>query len=212
MQPRENSSLDMNASGDGRHIKGKKQLIEASGSVSGVKLSVTSSRRISKARVAEPLLRESGASPKLLVVGGTKDSLSRMEEERHRMVVDHTNEAIAEENGSTDAEVDSMKDSNGDGEEFNGGESDLEMNKELDDSLTLGKFQEGLRKEALAQEITQPVVSPQKKGIIEDREIEARIPTECLPTSFDLMFFFNFVPVLGFSIEICLRISLFNHE
>lgn len=79
--PWEDTFLVRNACGDVHPTKGKKKLIEASDSVTGIRLSVPSSRRMSEARVAEPLSRDSEALPKILVGCGMKDSSTRIEDE-----------------------------------------------------------------------------------------------------------------------------------
>lgn len=132
--PQEDTSFVRNACGDGCPTKGKKKLIEASGSVSGVRLLVPSSRRMSKDKVVEPLSRDIEALPKLVVGSGIEDSSTGIEEEQHRMLVNQITEALSGEDGSADEEDASMEDCDDNGEE-----SELEMNEELDDSLTLGK-------------------------------------------------------------------------
>lgn len=47
--------------------------------------------------------------------------------------------------------------------DFEGSEEDVEMSEEPDDSLTLCKFQEGLRKEVLAKKGAQLIFTIQKK-------------------------------------------------
>lgn len=81
------------------------------------------------------------------------------------MLVDQIIEAVSREDGALDEEDASMENSN----DFEN-ETDLETNEEPNDTLTLGKFQEGLPKETLARKSIQPMVASLKKGRIEDRE------------------------------------------
>lgn len=49
-------------------------------------------------------------------------------------------------------------------------DQDLEIEEELDDVLTLGKFQEELLKGTLVRKSNQPDLSTQKKGRLEERD------------------------------------------
>lgn len=142
-----------------RDKKDKGIVIEASGSVAGQLLANVPMWKKGKDRGSPQQTVDEDPSPTLLLGGNISDAKEVGDGEMHQRAVTDLENLLAEEEDDSGSSVDSMSES----EDSDG---DMDMTDEVEDSTTLSKFQEGLRKEVLARKGCTLLMSSQKKGRI----------------------------------------------
>lgn len=143
--------------------KGKKVLIESSGSVSNQLFLAGSLRKKERASGSSTLLVEPEPSPTLLMGIDEPHSTSDMALDVHQRTVENLETILSDEEEDSEYTGESEDDSDE-------SDQDMVLTDEIEDSTTLSSFQEGIRKEILARKGVSLQRLSQKKGRLGDSD------------------------------------------
>lgn len=143
--------------------KGKKVLIEASGFVAGQMLANTKAWKKDKARGSSHPLVEPESSPTLLMGIDDLSMTVDWDLNMHQWAMKNLENILSND----EEELEFSEDSMAEPDEF---DHAMDMNDEIEDSTTLRRYQEGIRKESLARKRSALQMISQKKGKLGDND------------------------------------------